>query len=105
MSMGWGKRTLAGWLGALWLAGPATAATAPANQARTPAPVARPQSEPRPAIWLLSDADTRIYLFGTVHVLHPGLRWRSATFDRIARDAQELVLELDEAQMAGGPGM
>ena len=77
--MGWGKRTLAGWLGALWLAGPATAATAPANQARTPAPVARPQSEPRPAIWLLSDADTRIYLFGTVHVLHPGLRWRSAS--------------------------
>src|SRR3954471_4797857 len=100
MSMGWGKRTLAGWLGALWLAGPATAATAPANQARMPAAVARPQSEPRPAIWLLADADTRIYLFGTVHVLHPDLRWRSATFNRIAGEAQELVLELSDTEMS-----
>ncbi len=98
--MGWGKRTLAALLGALWLAGPALAATAPASQARPPARIAQPQGEPRPAIWLLSDADTRIYLFGTVHVLHPELRWRSAAFNRIVREAQELVLELSEQEMS-----
>ncbi len=28
-----------------------------------------------PALWLAEDADTKIYLFGTVHLLKPGLRW------------------------------
>ncbi len=97
----WGRKLLVALLGALWLAGPALAETAPAARARTSAPLAQ-QGEPRPAIWLLADADTRIYLFGTVHVLHPELRWRSATFDRIARDAQELVLELTDQDVSGG---
>lgn len=47
-----------------------------------------------PALWVLRDADTTIYLFGTVHVLKPGLRW----FDdgvKTAFDASDtLVLEL-----------
>ena len=78
MRTGWGRKVLVGLLGALWLAGPAWAETAPtAQQARPAAPLAQPQGEPRPAIWLLADEDTRIYLFGTVHVLHPDLRWRS----------------------------
>ena len=98
MTTGWGRKMLAVLLGALWLAGPAQAAPAPA--ARAPAAAAQPQGEPHPAIWLLSDADTRIYLFGTVHVLSPTLRWRSATFDRIARSAQELVLELSDEEMS-----
>ena len=51
---------------------------------------------PRPAIWLLEDADTRIWLFGTVHILTPDLRWRSPAFDRVAREADELVLEVAE---------
>ena len=100
MRTGWGKRTLLGLLGAIWLAGPAQAAPAPAAAPQRSATVARPQGEPRPAIWLLADADTRIYLFGTVHVLHPDLRWRSATFNRIARESQELVLELSDEEMA-----
>jgi uncharacterized protein YbaP (TraB family) len=71
-----------------------------AAPAAAPAHAPSAVSAPRPAIWLLSDADTRIYLFGTVHVLHPDLRWRSATFDRIARESQELVLELSDQEMA-----
>lgn len=100
--MSWGRKTLTALLGALWLAGSAHAAPAPAGQPRAPAPVTRPQSEPHPAIWLLADADTRIYLFGTVHVLSPDLRWRSATFNRIAQSAQELVLELSDQEMSPG---
>jgi len=98
--MGWGRKMLVGLLGALWLAGPALAETAPAARPRTPAPFVQPPGEPRPAIWLLSDDDTRIYLFGTVHILHPQLRWRSATFNRIAGNAQELVLELTDQEMS-----
>ena len=47
-----------------------------------------------PALWVLRDADTTIYLFGTVHVLRPGLGW----FDdgvKTAFDASDtLVLEM-----------
>ncbi|HEU4651384.1 MAG TPA: TraB/GumN family protein, partial [Croceibacterium sp.] len=39
------------------------------------------------------DADTRIYLLGTVHLLPEGFRWRSARIDRIVSEADELVLE------------
>lgn len=56
-----------------------------------------------PALWVVSDADTTIYLFGTVHVLKPRMRW----FDdgvRAAFDASdELVLEIanpDPAEIA-----
>lgn len=31
-----------------------------------------------PALWRVSDADSEVYLFGTVHVLPPGLAWKSA---------------------------
>jgi len=96
--MGWGRRMLAAALGMFWLAGPNSAASAQ-TAARAPAPAARAQSEPRPAIWLLADADTRIYIFGTVHILHPDLRWRSPAFNRVAREARELVLELSEQEL------
>lgn len=63
---------------------PATTATAPAAAA----------TAAKPALWSVSDADTTIYLFGTVHVLKPGLTW----FDGAVRDAFDksdtLVLEL-----------
>jgi uncharacterized protein len=88
-----GGKILAGLLGALLLAAPAPA--------RQPAAA---RGAPRPALWLLADADTRIYLFGTVHVLHPSLRWRSAALNRVVREAHELVLELTDAEMAAsGP--
>ena len=49
--------------------------------------------EPDPAVWLLHDEDTRIYLLGTVHVLPAGFRWRSARIDGIVAEADELILE------------
>ncbi len=99
MIKSWGRSLLTGIAGALLFTGPVLAAPA-AETAQPRAPlVVRQQGEPRPAIWVLRDADTTIYLFGTVHVLHPDLRWRSPVFDRIARTAQELVLELTDEQM------
>ncbi|HEV7660186.1 MAG TPA: TraB/GumN family protein [Allosphingosinicella sp.] len=107
MATRWSRLTLAGLLAGLWLAAPSQAevasAAAPAPAAARQ-PAARQRAEPRPAMWLLADADTRIYLFGTVHLLHPDLRWRSAALNRVVREAQELVLELDDAEMAAsGP--
>ena len=73
------------------VAGASLLAASPAA-ARAPAPE-RSAIEPRPAIWLLEDEDTRIYLFGTVHVLPSDYRWRSPALDRVIREADELVME------------
>lgn len=57
---------------------------------------AKTTAAPAPALWLVKDADTRIYLFGTVHVMKPGIDWFrgpvKAAFDR----SGELVLEIIE---------
>lgn len=47
-----------------------------------------------PALWALKDADSTIYLFGTVHVLKPGTEWRSAKVAAALAESGELVLEV-----------
>jgi uncharacterized protein YbaP (TraB family) len=49
---------------------------------------------PRPALWALSDADTTIYLFGTIHLLPDDTQWRTKTFDDAVTRSQQLVLEI-----------
>jgi len=73
-------------------------ATAGAAAGAAPVPPAAPVVEaeekaPRPALWLLADEDTEIYLFGTIHILPPGFKWRSAALDRVVEQADELVVE------------
>ena len=55
-----------------------------------------PVTDVDPALWVVRDADTTIYLFGTVHVLRPGLGW----FDegvKAAFDASDsMVIEFVE---------
>lgn len=48
----------------------------------------------RPAMWTLSDEDTTIYLFGTIHALPEGVEWRTPLLDQALASADELVLEL-----------
>ncbi|WP_293703431.1 MULTISPECIES: TraB/GumN family protein [unclassified Sphingopyxis] len=74
--------------------------------AAEPAPVAAATAttDADPALWVVKDDDTTIYLFGTVHVLKPGLSW----FDEAVKDAfdksDEMMLELvmpeDQAAVA-----
>lgn len=91
-----------------WLAPLAALASAPAGAvphgkdgankaASAPAARVEPLAEPRPALWLLADDDTKIYMFGTIHVLPPGFRWRSAALDKAVGEAAELVVETYEA--------
>ncbi|MEO7564504.1 MAG: TraB/GumN family protein [Sphingomicrobium sp.] len=47
----------------------------------------------QPALWSVSDSDTTIYLFGTVHLLPANFRWRSDTLDHAVAGSQELVIE------------
>ncbi|RYD96339.1 MAG: TraB/GumN family protein [Sphingomonadales bacterium] len=49
--------------------------------------------DPAPAIWKISDADTSIYLFGTVHSLPPGFRWRNPGLESVIVRADSLILE------------
>ena len=58
-----------------------------ATPAMAKAPVARP------ALWSVSDADTTVYLFGTIHLLPEKYQWRSARFDTAVNTSQELVVE------------
>lgn len=46
-----------------------------------------------PALWKLSDADSEIYLFGTVHMLDPNLSWHSAKVNTAFNEASTLILE------------
>jgi uncharacterized protein len=58
----------------------------------------------KPALWKVADKDTTIYLFGTIHYLPKGLKWRSAKFDKALDQSAELVLEtadLDNPEKIG----
>lgn len=56
-----------------------------------PAPV---QAKPRPAVWVVRDADSEMTLFGSVHVLPPGLDWRPEALDAALAEADDLWFEL-----------
>ena len=57
-----------------------------------------------PALWKVADADTTIYLFGTIHALPPGTKWRSPALDAAMAKSDVLVLEVaslkDQAALA-----
>jgi len=58
-----------------------------------------------PAMWTFSDEDTTVYLYGTVHILKPGLEWRSPTLDSAFNKADTLVLEADITSPESQAGM
>lgn len=50
--------------------------------------------EAKPALWVMKDADTTIYLFGTIHVLKPDVRWFHGPVKKAFDKADTLVLEV-----------
>ena len=56
----------------------------------------------KPAMWKLTDKDTTIYLFGTIHLLPKGTEWRTPVFNQAAASASDLVVEtvIDDANPA-----
>ncbi|HTH28598.1 MAG TPA: TraB/GumN family protein [Sphingobium sp.] len=56
-----------------------------------------------PALWVVRDADTTIYLFGTIHVLRPEIRWFDGPVKRAFDTSDTLVLEVltpDKSEVA-----
>ena len=51
--------------------------------------------EASPALWSISDADSTVYLFGTVHILPPQLEWRTAAVDAALQDSEIVYFEAD----------
>ncbi len=71
-----------------------SAELAPINQA------APPQIEAKPALWVVKDVDTTIYLFGTVHILKPNLAWFDEAVKSAFDGSDRLVLEMVEPSPA-----
>lgn len=58
-----------------------------------------------PALWRVSDADTQMFVFGTVHVLAPDAAWMDAELEAAIDAADVLVLETEldgDAQARAG---
>lgn len=55
-----------------------------------------------PALWRVKDADSEIYLFGTLHALSPAVRWRTPLYDQAYARADVIWFEteLDRADPA-----
>ena len=51
------------------------------------------QAKGGPALWSVADADTTVYLFGTIHLLPEKVNWRTAKFDAAVNGSNELVVE------------
>jgi hypothetical protein len=47
----------------------------------------------RPALWSVSDADTTVYLFGTIHLLPDNYQWRTPKIEQAVGGSQQLVIE------------
>ncbi|WP_311269686.1 TraB/GumN family protein [Sphingobium sp. WCS2017Hpa-17] len=57
---------------------------------------ARTADTATPALWQVKDADTTIYLFGTVHVMKPDIDWFHGDIKRAFDRSDTLVLEIIE---------
>lgn len=90
-------RAIAIWI-TLLLAGLSLTATA-RETARPTAPSTAPAAAPtaalaRPALWKVSDRDTTVYLFGTIHALPKGMDWFAGPIATAFAASDELVTEI-----------
>ena len=86
---------------ALPLAASGTAASMRSAEQRHPTAqpvVAEKLAEPQahPALWKLADHDTTIYLFGTIHLLPPGIDWLNGPLAYALDHSDTLMTELPD---------
>lgn len=72
-------------------------AEAPAAKPAASAPVPK---QLKPALWKVADADTTIYLFGTIHALPKGLVWLDGPVGKALDSSGELITEIPEIPAA-----
>ena len=66
---------------------------------------AEPGPKARPAMWLVADADTRIYILGTMHALPRGTEWDAGRVATAIETSDELMMELSPAELAAAGEM
>lgn len=88
------KKLLAALAATTLLASHALAQAPVPATAPVPAPVAKPKLMADPALWVIKDKDTTIYLLGTVHILKPGTEWLDGGVKKAYDASPEIVLEL-----------
>lgn len=54
-----------------------------------------------PAIWVVRDEDSTIYLLGTIHILKPDTVWRTPAIDKALGEAAELWVEVETDDTSG----
>jgi uncharacterized protein len=47
-----------------------------------------------PALWKVSDADSSVWLFGSIHLMDAGREWRTAQLDDLVRTADHVYFEI-----------
>lgn len=57
------------------------------------------QAPAAPAMWAVRDKDSTIYLFGSMHILEPGVQWRTRAFDAAYARSSTLWFETDNASL------
>ena len=62
--------------------------------AQTTAPSAAPIQGEGPALWVIKDADSTLYLFGSVHVLRPTTGWASPRVEAAFDSASDIWFEI-----------
>lgn len=55
---------------------------------------APPQARAEPAVWIVRDHDSEMLLFGSIHLLRPGLDWRPKALDEALAETDDLWFEL-----------
>ena len=55
---------------------------------------AQAEAQARPPVWTVRDGDSEMLIFGSVHVLRPGLDWRPEALDAALAKADDLWFEL-----------
>lgn len=80
------------------------AETPPAAAPIVPAPIARAAGD-GPALWVIRDADSTIYLYGAIHMLKDGTAWGSDKVDAAFDSASNVWFEVTnpDDQSALGP--
>jgi len=70
-----------------------------------PAAFAQDHKAADPALWVVRDADTTIYLFGSIHALKPGIDWFDSGVKAAFDKSDQLMLEMVEPDPATLQGM
>ncbi len=61
-------------------------------------PAAAATVEAKPALWVVKDKDTTIYLFGTIHALRPNISWFKGPVKKAFDASSEAVFELIDSE-------